>query len=181
MCTLISRDLIRVQSRPARVSLFPKRGAGRGWPSCPGVTLAAHGRPVPGLGSPLPSCRGLPNATLLRAGCSHGCRARTARGRHPPPLGGILHRANLVQAGEHLPFSYVFQHPPPPPVISHGNKKPVVKSRPCDPHLHLALSSAFLGRAEISPHGPHRNSCEQRCLPQPCSSQCQQIHLGGSR
>lgn len=127
-------------------------------------------------GSPRPSCPGarLGSTQLQRAPRCHAAQSRVLSrlqspdrpGRHPPPLGGILHRANLGQAGEHLPFSYVFQHPP---VISHGNKKPVVKSRPCDPHLHLALSAAFLGRAEIPPHGPHGTACEQRCLPEPCS------------
>lgn len=108
-------------------------------------------------GSPRPSCPGarLSSTQLQRAPQCHAAQSwvlsQLHGGGHPPPLGGILHWANLVQAGEHLPFSYIFQHPS---VISHGNKRPVVKSRPCDPHLHLALSAAFLGRAEIAPHDP---------------------------
>lgn len=151
------------------MAVLPRGDPGSPRPSCPGARLASTQL------QRAPQCHAAQSRVLSRLQSpDRPGEASSAVGGHSPPGKPRPSRGAS-------PLLVRIPAPPPPPVISHGNKKPVVKSRPCDPHLHLALSSAFLGRAEISPHGPHRNSCEQRCLPQPCSSQCQQIHLGGSR
>lgn len=82
------------------------------------------------------------------------------------------------------PYTPVSSPPfPPPTVIFHGNKRPVLNPLPCDPHFHLALFAARQEGAENLSPPPERYVSSGAFLNQRSSAfhQSQQMHLDGTQ